>query len=204
MDVKRALYRILDLPAVYLISRPILACGANRLIPRQLAQLASEQGHPGRTLDIGCGPSSYLSRVGWSPIGLDINSRYVRELSRRQLGVVGSSTNVPFKDGAFQTVCTIGLLHHLADELVAQTLLEMLRVCSPGGRLVIIDAVPPVSALWRPLAHCVRRMDRGEFVRSEAQLRTLLESVITSPLKMERFTITYTGLECLCVWGTRA
>ena len=89
-------------------------------------------------------------------------------------GRVSSADALPFADGSFQTVWNIGLLHHLPDDVLRRAVHEMLRVCKPGGRVVVIDAVLPRSAWLRPLAWLTRRLDRGRHMRTQSQLESLL------------------------------
>ncbi len=46
---------------------------------------------------------------------------------------------LPFADGAFSLVCCQDALHRLPDP--TRALIEMARVTSPGGRVVVVDAV---------------------------------------------------------------
>jgi SAM-dependent methyltransferase len=88
---------------------------------------------------------------------------------------------------------SIGLLHHLPDALV--TISEAVRVCRPGGYCAILDAVKPVSYWTRPVTALIRRLDRGEFVRSSEELLSLLSRV--GEWRSTRLTYAATGLELL-------
>jgi SAM-dependent methyltransferase len=48
----------------------------------------------------------------------------------------GDAENLPFSDGAFDFVYSHGVLHHTPD--TAQTIREIYRVLSPGGRAVVM------------------------------------------------------------------
>ena len=51
-------------------------------------------------------------------------------------GVRGEGSELPFEDGHFDVVITVAALHHIAEpEAVRSTLVEMVRVTRPGGRL---------------------------------------------------------------------
>jgi ubiquinone/menaquinone biosynthesis C-methylase UbiE len=49
----------------------------------------------------------------------------------------GDVNSLPFEDGSFKIVVTRFSVHHFPDP--AAVLREMVRVCAPGGRLVVVD-----------------------------------------------------------------
>jgi len=51
--------------------------------------------------------------------------------------VIGDVGRLPFGDGSFSLVFTRYSFHHLLDPKLV--LAEMTRVCSPGGRVVVVD-----------------------------------------------------------------
>lgn len=193
-------YRILDRPIVYMGVQHLLAPGAARIITRQIMEMLATVPNGEPLLDLGCGPMSWLFRVGLSPVGLDINPAYAA--TYRTHGspcVVASAAQVPFHDHSFGGVWSIGLLHHLPDELVTRMLNEAIRVSRPGGYVAILDAVAPVARWRRPIASVIRRMDRGRFMRSERSLQALFPN--REKWSWQRFTAAATGLEMLsCVY----
>lgn len=110
----------------------------------------------------------------------------------------GSAVALPFSDGSFDGVWSVGLLHHLPDDMARQAVREMVRVCCPSGYIVILDAVLPDPIWRRPLAYALRRADRGKFVRRENEFKTILPP--DKCFATERFTYTYNGLEVLVCW----
>jgi ubiquinone/menaquinone biosynthesis C-methylase UbiE len=196
--VNANLYRLLDRPAVYALVQHLLAPGAERIITRRISDTlaAVPDGEP--LLDLGCGPTSWLFRVGLRPFGLDLNPAYVA--AYRNLGspcVVASAVQIPFRDDSFGGVWSVGLLHHLPDELVKEILHEAIRVSH--GYVAILDAVTPAVRWTRPLASLIRKLDRGKFMRSEQALKALLPG--REKWTCQRFTYAATGLEMLsCVY----
>lgn len=201
--VRDAVYKMLDRPIVYKAAQLILGPGAESAITDHINALRKTlPADNGNILDIGCGPESWLSKADRSlkPVGVDLTPSYIKSYNETGcLGVVGSADQIPFGENKFDSVWTIGLLHHLPDSVVHQTLLESVRVCKPGGHVVILDAVKPKHAALRPIASILRKMDRGEFMRMEAHIRSLFPN--TNDWKVERMTYAYTGLEMLsCVY----
>ena len=52
----------------------------------------------------------------------------------------GDVTTLPYADGAFTIVATRFSFHHFIEPL--EVLKEMVRVCAPGGRVVVVDSCP--------------------------------------------------------------
>lgn len=196
-------HAVLERPLVYEAAQMILAPGARRRLTTLVGDLLATR-PAGRLLDVGCGPDSWLVRAGARPVGLDLSTAYVGEFARRGgAGVVGSADALPFASESFDVVFSLGLFHHLPDAVAAIALAECARVRRrEGGRLAVLDAVLPRSAWTRPVAHWVRRMDRGRFMRTETQLRALLPSELSWSAR--RVTYALNGLEMLVCVGETA
>jgi ubiquinone/menaquinone biosynthesis C-methylase UbiE len=140
--------------------------------------------------------------VGGHPIGLDISFLYsaVYQASG-ETAITGSATELPFTDNIFDSVWTIGVLHHLPDPEARLMILEMHRVCRPGGYIAVFDAVLPCSPWRRPLAYLVRKLDRGKFMRTQSELEALLPDRL--PWTVNRFTYAINGLEMLLCWNKK-
>jgi SAM-dependent methyltransferase len=100
-----------------------------------------------QVLEIGLGQGSdseQLIRRGalWS--GIDLTAESVKRVSRRLASrglcyravAQASALAIPFGSGAFDTVFSHGVLHHIPDILAAQR--EIRRVLKPDGRLIIM------------------------------------------------------------------
>lgn len=189
-------YRILDRPAAYALAQNIFAPGQDTRITQRIRDILSKLPEGGCLLDLGCGPQSWLTKVGLKPYGLDISPSYLAEYRNLGgLGVVASAAQVPFQDHSFEGVWSVGLLHHLSDDMASAALREGLRVCRRGGYVAILDAVKPDAAWRQPLATIIRKMDRGRFMRNEEALKALLPD--PENWTCSRFTFATTGLEML-------
>jgi ubiquinone/menaquinone biosynthesis C-methylase UbiE len=101
-------------------------------------------------LDVACGPGTvvvaFAARVRQAT-GLDATQAMLDEArklaARSGVGNVawtqGDVYALPFADGAFDIVSCRFALHHFEDP--ARAFAEMVRVCRPGGRLVLCDAI---------------------------------------------------------------
>ena len=197
---ENAIYRILEQPWLYRLQRLILAPGADKTLTRRFGELLARLPENPLILDVGCGPSSRLWPLGVHPVGLDYSLSYARAYAARgEPAVVGSSDALPFPAAEFDAVWCIGVFHHVPDDLVRGAVREMWRVCRPGGLVVVFDAVLPEPAWRRPIAYAQRRLDRGQFMRREAQLRALLAA--GQEFEIERLTYAYNGLEALLAYG---
>ncbi len=102
-------------------------------------------------------------------VGVDLSpkmlSRAQRNLSSNGLGghvalVMGRAENLAFADNCFDAVCVTFLLRYVDD--AESTMLEIIRVLKPGGRLLSLEfSVPPnpvARVLWRVYTRAVLPM----------------------------------------------
>ena len=120
---------------------------------QSLAWLAEElrlSGHE-RVLDAGCGPglvACHLAPLAAVVVGVDATPAMVAkaEAVARERGCAnvvfqeGVMEQLPFPDQHFDGVVTRYTLHHVLD--AASVMSELVRVCRPGGRIVVCDAAP--------------------------------------------------------------
>jgi ubiquinone/menaquinone biosynthesis C-methylase UbiE len=112
---------------------------------------AAEPGPGDTVLDIACGGGlvarAFAPRVRHAT-GIDVTPAMLdqaRQAAAAQ-GLANTSwdqgdvTTLPYADGAFTIVATRFSFHHFLDPLAA--LREMMRVCAPGGRIVVADSCP--------------------------------------------------------------
>lgn len=105
-------------------------------------------------LDVACGPG--LVACHFAPLvhqitGLDITPEMLRqaEQAQRERGLtnmewlLGTAEPLPFADATFSLVITRYSFHHFRDPKVV--LEEMIRVCRPGGRVLVVDVAQPAE-----------------------------------------------------------
>jgi ubiquinone/menaquinone biosynthesis C-methylase UbiE len=102
-------------------------------------------------LDVACGPgivtcalAARVAKVRGQDVVPAMLSRAAARAAELHLDNVawdlGDSSALPYADASFDLVVTRFSFHHLIEPL--ETLLEMRRVCKPGGRIVVADAAP--------------------------------------------------------------
>jgi len=102
-------------------------------------------------LDVACGPGSLAIELAphvASASGLDLTPAMLAEArlagarSRCDdiVWIEGDAAALPVADGSFSLVASRAAFHHF--ERPEQVLSEMVRVCRPGGRVVVIDVTP--------------------------------------------------------------
>jgi SAM-dependent methyltransferase len=171
----RVFYRLLEWPQLYRLTQRILAPGADEAIPQIIGHLLTRLPRAHRMLDIGCGPASWLWRLGLHPVGLDLSPAYMAAVHHHgEPAIIASAAMLPFPDSTFDGVWSFGLLHHLPDDMARQAVREMLRVTCRQGYIVIVDAVLPDSAWRQPLAWALRKLDRGGHVRCQQAFDAIL------------------------------
>jgi len=110
-------------------------------LDRYLAEFDS-----GKVLEIGLGYGTVAQKLAAAGVeyrGLDISAGPVEMVNHRMrmFGLngqaqVGSALAMPFDDGRFDGVVTIGCLHHTGD--IQKGVDEMFRVLKPGGRALVM------------------------------------------------------------------
>jgi ubiquinone/menaquinone biosynthesis C-methylase UbiE len=118
-----------------------------------LAWLAEELRVSGRDriLDAGCGPglvACHLAPMVATVVGIDATPAMVSKArslaaARQCLNATfreGLMERLPFPEAAFDGVVTRYTFHHLLDPRAA--LADLIRVCRPGGRVVVCDSAP--------------------------------------------------------------
>lgn len=96
-----------------------------------------------RLLEVGCGEGGNLQLLRARPrgaVGVDFSREKVAWAIQRNLGarfVCADATCLPFRSGSFDVVLCRDVLHHVTEK--AKVIGEILRVCRPQGRIVIIE-----------------------------------------------------------------
>ena len=130
---------------------------------RMIIEAAQPESHQ-TLLDLACGGGivvcafaphvKHATGIDMTPAMLDRARAHARE---KGIGNVswdqGDVTSLPYPDGAFDIVTTRFSMHHFLDPL--RVLREMVRVCAPGGRIVVVDMYasdnPAKAAEWNRL-----------------------------------------------------
>ena len=88
-------------------------------------------------LDVGCGASLYRRSTEGRYVGIDISMAPYGENCPRDLDVVASGVDVPFRSGVFDLIFSVSAFFQFPDP--ARALGEYHRVLKPGGRLILFD-----------------------------------------------------------------
>ncbi len=192
--------RFLDKPFIYKLSEAITTPGGNNAIVAEFRKIIKTLPKSEKILDVGCGPESWLSKLGLNPVGLDISKKYIESFNKKggNHGMVGTADEIPCNKDSFDSVWTIGLFHHLPDNIVKSSIKEMVRVCQNESHIIIFDAVLPRAPWRRPIAWLIRKADRGRYMRHENQLVSLIPENYKI-INKYRFTYSYFGHEALIV-----
>lgn len=87
--------------------------------------------------------------------------------------VTADATSLPMPSNSFDVVFCRDLLHHIRYDLQSAVTQEMVRVCKPGGTVIVIEGCGrnPIIAAFAALAVA----ERGMFGNTTTRLRSLLE-----------------------------
>ncbi len=205
----------------------------NELIRRRehalLEKLSTLMRSDARVLEVGCGEGANLfnARVK-SPsrmiVGLDFSAAkvdYWRNRVRSELplgensfGVCADAARVPFREGSFDFVFCRDVIHHIPPNLQEDVAKEMVRVCTSGGVILLIEANGKNPIIW---AHArLLPEESGELAISPQFLCALLRNAngglepvvqMYEPLPIFRFALHYRfGLPSLAryEWARKA
>ena len=97
-----AIYGLLDRSWLYNLVQLVAAPGQHSRLTALFRKVAKQLPTANRVLDVGCGPSSWLWRIGVRPLGLDITPQYAAHFAATgDPAVAASSTEIPFADRSF-------------------------------------------------------------------------------------------------------
>ena len=97
----------------------------------------------GTCLDVCCGTgahASWLTRLGWNPVGLDLSLGQLRHAARRLPVAAADATALPVADGSVRAAVCVLASTDVPD--YAAVLREISRVLKPGGRFVHLGVHP--------------------------------------------------------------
>jgi ubiquinone/menaquinone biosynthesis C-methylase UbiE len=99
-----------------------------------------------RVIDVGCGPGNYTRRLAEAApeglaVGIDASEAMVAAAAKRSgrencAYLRADACELPFADGSFDAVCSVGVVHLIEQPMSAVE--EMVRVLAPGGRMAIV------------------------------------------------------------------
>jgi ubiquinone/menaquinone biosynthesis C-methylase UbiE len=175
---KTNINQIWEIPIFYKLLQATLAGGGHAVIKKYLKKVVPKKAK--KILDQGCGTGEYSLLFGDRYVGIDNNRDYIEQARKKYPGqfIIGTATDMKdLKRNYFDSVFAVGLHHHLTDEQARQAILESIRVCKKGGKVIIIDAMLPKNSFNIP-GLVLRKMDRGGFVRPVAKTLELLPDKI--------------------------
>jgi SAM-dependent methyltransferase len=158
----------------------------------------AEAGPDDTSLDVACGPgllACAFARVVRHAVGLDLTPAMLDQARKTQAAQdlenvtwqQGDVNSLPYPDAHFSIVSSRFAFHHLLDPLAA--LMEMKRVCKPGGRVVVADMAPaPEKAV---ALNAEERLRDPSHVRGmpEDELRSLFSQAGLPPPRVDRYRL---------------
>src|SRR4051812_1715827 len=155
--------------AAYANAQPIL----NEEILQRIVAAANPQATDD-VLDVASGPgilTCALAAKAKHATGIDLTPAMLEQSHKLQVEkgltnltwIEGDVTHLPFPDASFTLVACRYAFHHFSDPVAV--LLEMKRVCEPGGRVLVVDTAPA-----RDKAEAFNRMEK---LRDNSHVRAL-------------------------------
>lgn len=189
--------RAFGLPSLY----RLLGTAFGRSLQWQIFARDYVGAQPGdRILDIGCGPADVLTElptdidyVGFDHSEQCINSARQRHGTRGEFftGNVDLAHIDRLGAASFDIVIAHGLLHHLDDREVIEFFALARAALRPGGRLVTADGCYLNGQGQSRIARLLLAMDRGRYVRTEAEYVALSSPSFATPATFVRHDTAY-------------
>ena len=128
-----------------------------------------------RFLDLGCGTGQFAG--SFPPkryLGVDPTRPYIAFAAEHRPGryAVMDGSALALAERTFDGCLVLGVFHHLSDEIVRRSMLELDQVLTPGATLLVIEDVPPPSP-WNVPGRIMHWLDRGDHIRTDAEYRAL-------------------------------
>jgi SAM-dependent methyltransferase len=144
------------------------------------------------SLDVACGPGIVVcafAEVVRTATGVDLTPAMLKKCneladSKNLKNVsfkLGTGTDLPFDDQSFSIVTSRYAFHHFLEP--ARVLKEMVRVCKPGGRVVVMDMVAPNDPIK---AVAFNRMEK---LRDPSHVGALTLDALLACFAQQRVTI---------------
>jgi SAM-dependent methyltransferase len=132
-------------------------------------------------LDFGCGTGEFASCFPAAHYtGVDLAAHYVRWAGKTRQGAFAVSNGVALalRSASFDAALVLGVFHHLPDDVVRDAVVELHRVLKPGATLLVMEDIAPPDP-WNVAGHAMHWLDRGGFIRSNADYRALMAPQFT-------------------------
>lgn len=178
-SLQSVLNRLSASPRLWSVLRRIVENGfrtEKQIIDRELGPW---QRHPQRWfLDFGCGTGEFAPCFPANQyIGIDIAPAYLRFAQHAYAGrfLAMRGTMLALRPQSCDAALVLGVLHHLPDQVAQVAIAELWRVLRPGALLLIMEDIPPPDR-WNIAGHMMHWLDRGGFIRSEADYLALFGS----------------------------
>jgi SAM-dependent methyltransferase len=132
-----------------------------------------------KLLDVGCGHGyihSKLSKNGFDVVGIDVASE-VLQIAKKMNPTVPyfpfDGHSIPFKKNTFDIVTLVCVMHHISPSKWSKFLIEIRRVLTPGGLIIVIEH-NPFNPLTRYLVS-KNEIDNDAVLISSFNLKRLLK-----------------------------
>lgn len=129
-------------------------------------------------LDLGCGTASTANLLpkGVNYIGLDTSLKYLEKARTRTANRESKLIHTDIASNQWTNASgkldkalglALGIYHHIDDNQLKDTILNLSNVLQPGSKIVSLD--PVIDSKTTKLANWFARNDRGRFIRDPNQ-----------------------------------
>jgi 2-polyprenyl-3-methyl-5-hydroxy-6-metoxy-1,4-benzoquinol methylase len=191
--VKRAIGRLIDgalaHPALFELQQKV--CNNYGAVLDEFRQYLDASGK--KILDVGCSVGTCSGRVVDMRRnefhGIDVEPQYIAIASKHYPDGdfrVMDARSLAFESDTFDVVLLSGVLHHMADDVVRESLREIRRVVRGDGVVLVGE---PVFTPGRHLSNFLLTLDRGRHIRTTEGYAALFEGFDTIRLRYFKLSV---------------
>lgn len=99
-----------------------------------------EKSHPESILDVGCGDGRFLGMLSNTiarRVGIDLSNKAISYAKAFHPDIDYRCVDIKDLDENFDIVTCIEVLEHIPEEQVFSFIIDLFRICRPGGKLII-------------------------------------------------------------------
>lgn len=176
--LEKAINKLAANPKIFIFLRKVLENNFRTQKAVINYYLSADKSEP--ILDIGCGTGEFS--VFFKPenyFGVDIEKKYIEFAKKNYRGnfILGDAKRLPLEDQSFSRALIVGVLHHLNDSDARHLLVEARRVLKNQGIMLVLEDVNSKKNNF--LTNSIHKLDKGKYIRTEAEYRSLLSDFFT-------------------------
>ncbi len=182
-------HRLLDIPLIFELQETL--CNNYGGVRKEFSEYLSEDGL--KILDIGCSTGASAQSIvdmdRQNYTGIELIPKYAAFAAKRNPKgkvLAMDATKMDFPAHSFDLGFFLGVWHHMDDQTVRNSLINVKRVLKPGGVLLVAE---PLFTPGRWYSNMFLKRDRGSYIRSRVGYLALTKGWHVERERFFRFSL---------------